>query len=112
MRAVTESPRARNTKEVRGFRGLTDYYHKFIRHYAHITLPGYRICKMSMKVKIGGRRGEPWLKDVGTVQFIWNGEAEEGFETLKDAICTAPVLPLREEGDEYISPMYLVTGSL
>jgi len=24
---------------------------------------------------------------MGTVQLVWNGEAEEAFETLKDAIC-------------------------
>jgi hypothetical protein len=57
---------------------------------------------MSKKVKMGGRRGEPRLKDVGTMQFVWNGEAEEAFETLKDAICKAPVLALPEEGGEYV----------
>jgi hypothetical protein len=68
-RGVTEWPRPRNTKEVPGFLGLTGYYRKFIQHYAHIALPLYRMCKMSKKVKMGGHRGEPWLKDVRIVQF-------------------------------------------
>jgi hypothetical protein len=58
--------------------------------------------KMGKKVKMGGCRGDPQLKDVGTVQFAWDGEAEETFKILKDAICQAPVLALPEEGGEYV----------
>jgi hypothetical protein len=96
-RAVTEWPWPQNTKAVRGFLGLIGYYCKLIRHYAHIALPLYRMCKISKKFKMGGRRGEPRLRDVGTVQFVWNGAAEEAFEKLQDAMCKAPVLALPEE---------------
>jgi hypothetical protein len=99
---VTEWPRPRNTKAVHGFLGLMGYCRKFIWHYAHIPLPLYRMCKISKKFKMGGRRSEPRLKDVGRVQFVWNGEAEEAFETLKDAMCKAPVLALPEEEGEYM----------
>jgi hypothetical protein len=101
-RAVTEWPRSRNVQEVRGFLGLTSYYLKFIQQYAPITLPLYHMCKVGKKVKMSGRRGEPWLKDVPTVQFAWNREAEEASEMLKDAICKAPVLALPEEEGEYV----------
>ena len=60
-----------------------------------------QMCQMSTKVIMGGHCGEPRLKDVGTVQFIWNGETEEAFKTLKDAICKAPVRALPEIGGEY-----------
>jgi hypothetical protein len=36
------------------------------------------------------------------VQFAWNEEAEEAFETLNDAICKASVLALPEDGGEYV----------
>jgi hypothetical protein len=36
------------------------------------------------------------------VQFVWNGEAEEAFEMLKDAICKAPMLALPEQGGKYV----------
>jgi hypothetical protein len=101
-RAVSGCPRPQNAKEVWGFLGLTGYYHKFIRHYADIAFPLYRMCKMGQKVKMGGRCGERRLKDVGTVQLAWNGEAEQAFKTLKDAICKAPVLALPEEGGKYV----------
>ena len=39
---------------------------------------------MSKQVKIGGRHSEPRLNDVGTAEFLWNGEAEEVFENVKD----------------------------
>lgn len=42
------------------------------------------MSEMSKKVKMGGRRSEPRLNDVGTAEFVWNGEAEEVFETVKD----------------------------
>ena len=101
-KAVTEWPRPQNMKEVRGFLGLTGYYCKFVWDYTYIALPLYQICKMSRKVKMGGHHGEPQLKDVGTVPVVWNGEAEEAFETLKDVICKAPMLALPEECGEYV----------
>jgi hypothetical protein len=38
-RAVMDWPQPRNSKDVRGFLGLTSYYRKFIEHYAHIAMP-------------------------------------------------------------------------
>jgi hypothetical protein len=60
------------------------------------------MSKVAKKVNIGGRRGEPWLKDVSTAQCALNGEAEEAFDTVKYAICKAPILALPEEGGKYV----------
>jgi hypothetical protein len=51
---------------------------------------------------MGGCCGELWLKDVGTIQFAWNGEAEEAFEILKDAFCKAPLLAQPEDEGKYM----------
>ena len=42
-RAVMDWPQAENSKDVRGFLGLTSYYRKFTEHYAHIAMPLYAI---------------------------------------------------------------------
>jgi hypothetical protein len=42
-RAVMEWPQPENSKDVKGFLGLTSYYRKFIEHYAHIAMPLYAI---------------------------------------------------------------------
>jgi hypothetical protein len=102
MEAVAKWPWPEHSKEVWGFLGLMGYYRKFICHYAHVALPLYRMCRLDKTVKTGGRRGEPRLKDVGSVHFARTGEAEEAFQTLKDAICKAPVLAFPEEGGEYV----------
>jgi len=54
--------------------------------------------QMSKKVKMG----KPWPKNVGTVQCVWNGEAEEAFEMLNDAICKASRQVLPGEGCKYV----------
>ena len=41
--AVMDWPQPENSKDVRGFLGLTSYHRKFIEHYAHIAMPLYAI---------------------------------------------------------------------
>jgi hypothetical protein len=89
-------------KEVCDFLGLMGYYRKFIQHYAHIALLLNEMCNMSKKAKKSSRHCELLLLDVGTVQFVWNGVAEEAFEALKNAIRKAPVVALPEERSEYV----------
>jgi hypothetical protein len=36
-------PQPENSKDVRGFLGLTSYYRKFIEHYDHVAMPLYAI---------------------------------------------------------------------
>lgn len=68
-------PRPTSLKELRGFLGITGYYRKFIRHYAVISQPLTALL----------RKG---------VLFIWTDATEVAFQTLKNALVTAPVLAL------------------
>lgn len=68
-------PRPVNLKELRGFLGLSGYYRKFIRHYAVINQPLTAVLKK------------------GSL-FLWTDTTELAFQTLKDALVSAPVLAL------------------
>ena len=66
---------------MRGFLGITSYYHRFVRHYATITAPLTELLK----------------KD----SFHWNSTATTSFEHLKRALSELPFLRLPEFAREF-----------
>ena len=63
----------RNTTEIRSFLGLASYYRRFVEHFAKIADP---IIKMTRK----------------DANVCWDTAAQISFNTLKQALTTAPVL--------------------
>ncbi|XP_073003571.1 uncharacterized mitochondrial protein AtMg00860-like [Typha latifolia] len=67
-------PRLRIVQELRGFLGLTGYYHWFVARYSKI--------------------GAPFTSLLRKNAFKWTNEVTRAFEELKAAMTTTPVLAL------------------
>ena len=79
INAVMQLTVPRNVREVRSFLGLAGYYRRFIDGFAIVAAPLYALTKKN-------------------VRFAWGEQQQHAFETLKQRLCSAPVLayPRRE----------------
>jgi len=113
-RTVMHWPRPENSKDVRGFLGLTRYYRKFIEHYAHIAMPLYAIgTPPKRKGDVGRRCGKP--RRVMRTPFAWDRECQNAFDNLKKALCNVPVLPLLDPEAKYclhVNPSQYALGAV
>ncbi|WVZ53784.1 LOW QUALITY PROTEIN: hypothetical protein U9M48_004680 [Paspalum notatum var. saurae] len=75
IEAVTSWPTPQNVKELRSFLGLAGYYRKFVKHFGIISRPLYDLLKKH-------------------ALYIWTNDQEVAFQTLKQALSSAPVLQL------------------
>ncbi len=73
IRAMESYPQPTNLTQLRSFLGLVNYYHKFIKGFAVMAVPLYRLT----------RKDTP---------FEWNSGAEIAFKALKQALTSAPCL--------------------
>jgi hypothetical protein len=71
IQAITKWPITKNIKSLRGFLGLTRYYHKFVKNYESIAFPLTYLLKKN--------------------SFVWNEEATLAFSLLKDVMSSTPV---------------------
>lgn len=73
IKAVQQWPTPTDAKQLRSFLGLAGYYRKFIKNYGPISRPLTDLLKKH-------------------TQFMWTPQLQSCFETLKQALVTAPVL--------------------
>ena len=88
VQAIVDWPTPSSVKELRGFLGLTGYYHKFIHHFGILAKPLTDLLK----------KDQP---------FVWAQSHATTFQLLKDALCTAPVLALLD----FSQPFHLDTDA-
>ena len=68
-----------NVTEVRSFLGFTTYYQRFIKKYAHVATPLYKLIS-----------GENTSKKWNPIK--WDPECQEAFDRLKELCATTPIL--------------------
>lgn len=73
--AVKEWPQPTDVKQLRSFLGLAGYYRKFVQNYASISKPLTLLLQKN-------------------VPYIWTVDSQLAFDTLKNALVSAPVLAL------------------
>jgi RNase H-like domain found in reverse transcriptase len=74
VKAMLDWPIPRTVKELRGFLGLTGYYHKFIQNYGAISKPLTNLLKKN--------------------EFSWTDACTQAFQTLKLTMSSAVVLTM------------------
>ncbi|GJY01083.1 putative reverse transcriptase domain-containing protein [Tanacetum coccineum] len=70
-------------KEVRQFLGLAGYYRRFIEGFSLISKPLTKLTKKNKK-------------------YEWGTEEDEAFQTLKQKLCSAPILTLPEGTENFV----------
>ena len=101
---VRDWPVPTTSKEVHSFIGLASYYRRFIPNFAKWSKPlNALIVPPAHQVKV--RRGK--MKKSELTQFIWTKECQEGFDALKQALTTDPVLAYQD----YTKPFILETNA-
>ena len=97
IKAVKDFPRPKNVSNIRQFLGLAGYYRKFIKDFAKIAKP---LSKLTEK----------------DTPFEWTDTVYTSFNTLKEALCTAPVLKFLDMNKPFVittdAPGYAVGGIL
>ena len=72
-----------NRREVQQFLGLSNYYRRFVPDFSTIAAPLTRLTSKE-------------------VPFVWNLDAEQSFDRLKEELSTAPILAFPKEVGEFI----------
>ena len=101
---VQDWPIPKTSKEVYSFIGLASYYRRFIPNFAKWSKPlNALIVPPAHQTKV--HCGE--MKKSELTKFVWSKECQEGFDALKHALTTAPVLAY----PDYTQPFILETGA-
>ena len=83
VQAVAEWPTLKSTKDIQQFLGLANYYNRFISGFAKLAAPLTNL--LGTKV--------PW---------VWEAAQSDAFDSLKKALCAAPVLCLPDLAGDFV----------
>jgi hypothetical protein len=88
VEAVKEFPTPTNTRQFKGFLGLSRYYRRFIPNFSKIVKP---LTELLIK----------------NTPFVWNRRTDEAFITLKDLLTSEPLL----QYPDFMKPFVLTTDA-
>ncbi|XP_047476454.1 uncharacterized protein LOC125030461 [Penaeus chinensis] len=77
LQMIRMAPRPVNQHQLRSFLGLVGYYRSFIKNFTQIALPLFNLLKKDCSIKL-----------------VWGAEQEKSFTTLKETLCSEPILRL------------------
>ena len=101
---IKDWPVPKTSKEVHSFVGLASYYRRFIPNFAKWAGPLHAlIIPAATQLKV--RQGV--LKKSELPEFKWSAECQEGFDNLKKALTSAPILAY----PDYSKPFILETDA-
>lgn len=82
---IKEYPVPQNSDDVKRFVAFCNYYRKFIKGFAEITVPLNQLCRKN-------------------IPFVWTTECEQSFQELKNKLVSPPILqyPNFSEENEFI----------
>ena len=96
---VRDWPIPKTSKEVHSFISLASYYRRFIPNFTKWSKPlNALIMPPAHQAKVC--RGE--MKKLELTEFVWSKESQEGFDALKHALTTAPVLAYPDYSQTFI----------
>lgn len=72
-----------NVREIRQYLGLCSYYRQYIEGFSHIAAPLTKLTKKNAK-------------------YVWSNDCQVAFDTLKQKLCSAPILAYPKPGLKYI----------
>lgn len=83
VESVKSWPVPSNLHDARSFVSFCSYYRRFIPGFANIAAPLYHLTKKG-------------------VRFVWGGEQQQAFDTLKSCLISAPVLAMPVDSGQYV----------
>jgi hypothetical protein len=83
IKAIENWSAPRTPTEIRQFLGLAGYYRRFIQNFSKIAKPLTTLTQKS-------------------VTFNWEGKQDVAVQTLKQALCSAPILSLPEGTEDFV----------
>ena len=88
VEAICKWPVPTNVTEVRSFLGFTNYYQRFIKRYAQVAKPLYKLFS-------GENASKMWSS------IKWDTECQEAFDKHKELCTTTPILVFPDFGKPF-----------
>ena len=103
VEAVRNVPTPKTVTDVRAFLGLAGFYRKFVKGFSEIARPLHSLYSVPKKGRLEKRT---------SVVEHWTPECQQAFDTLKEALTTAPVLGYADFQREFFVEMDASTRGL